>query len=76
MSDLIFSREAIQRHIDKALGDVPTGHGYAKLKVTLDGEVSIMTAARVHDHWMVQGRLAYHLRDKLLSGEVEVIASW
>lgn len=72
----VFSRDALQKYIDGAMGGVPSGHGYARLKVTLEGKVVFTTAARVNDHWMVNGALSYGIKDKAWAGEVEVVASW
>lgn len=74
---MTFERAALQQQIDAVMGDVPAGHGYAKVKVTApDGTVSVVMAARVHDHWMIRGDAHLSLPKKDWGASVEVMASW
>lgn len=72
----IFSRGALQKYVDAAMQGVPPHHGIVRLKVTLDGKITFTTAARIDDHWLIQGGLSYDMRERLLEGEIEVLASW
>jgi hypothetical protein len=73
----IFSGEALRKAVDEAFAKVPVGHGCARLRLTLpDGTISIAGAARVGDHWMIQGEAAYSLQTHTGSAVVEVLCSW
>jgi len=79
MTDLapIFDAAALRKYVDSALSSVPPGHGCARLRVTLpDGRVEFVMAARVSDHWMVQGAVDWKVGTKDWSANVEVCASW
>jgi hypothetical protein len=73
----IFSLEEQRKHVNALFNGIPTGHGHAKLKVTYpDGKVSFILAARVNDHWMLQGDVSYEIPDRRLGAKIESIWSW
>ena len=74
----IFTAEALRRHVDGLLAEVPVGHGYASIEYRhSDGTVRVVGAARVGEHWRVDGTFAWALRaGKVDEASVRVVGSW
>ena len=73
----LFDPAALRAYVDKAFAEVPAHHGCARLKVTLpDGRVEFVMAARVSDHWMVQGAVDWKMGTHDWGARLEVDCSW
>lgn len=72
----LFDPASLRRHVDAAFAAVPAHHGCARVRVTSGGEVSVVVAARVNDHWLVQGQAAWDFAKDSGSASLEVLASW
>ena len=73
----LFDPAALRAYVNKAFAAVPPHHGCARLKVTLpDGRVEFVMAARVSEHWMIQGGADWKIGTKDWSAKLEVDCSW
>lgn len=73
-----FSAESLRKAVDGYFADIPPDHVAASLEYrATDGTIRLAAAARVGDHWRVDGALAWHLRTgKVDSASIRVIGSW
>ena len=73
-----FSAEKLREAVDSWLASVPPDHVAASVEYRhADGTVRVAAAARVGDHWRVDGSLAWALRTgRVDSASVRVIGSW
>jgi len=78
MTDLapIFDPAALRKYVDQQFAAVPSHHGCARVRVTVNGEISVTVAARVNDHWLIQGQAAWDFAKDSGSAQFEVLASW
>jgi hypothetical protein len=73
----IFDLESQRKYVNALFGGIPAGHGHARVKfVSATGEVSFAMAARVGDHWMLQGEASYSIPDRRKGMKIESIWSW
>jgi hypothetical protein len=77
MTESPFSSAALRRAVERELTGVEPGHGHAELEVTLpDGTVRVLLAARVDEHWQVQGAAQFRIPTREWGAVVRVVRSW
>lgn len=73
-----FSAEKLREAVDSWLASVPPDHVAASIEYrATDGTLRVVAAAKVGDHWRVDGALAWGLRTgRVDSASVRVVGSW
>lgn len=73
-----FSADSLRKAVDEYFAAVPVDHVAASLEYRhADGTLRVAAAARVGEHWRVDGSLAWALRTgRVDSASVRVRGSW
>ena len=73
-----FSAESLRSAVDSWLADVQPDHVAATIEYKhVDGTLRVAAAARVGQHWRIDGSLAWALRTgRVQEGSVRIRGSW